>query len=268
MRNVLLVTRRELSAHARSLLAWSLPVALLLMLTLSLQPSMSGDGGLLAAKLAAMPEGMRKALNFQVVDLARPAGYLATNFLYVALTSALFAGLLGATLVSKEETFRTAEFLLTLPISRTQVLLGKALAAVLLIAAFEGLLAGAALLSLRAFVSASFEAPLVLQLFGGALLLGLCFGGVGLLVATAVRGPRHAPSVTLGVVFGAYFLGMASRTAETLEWMRWVSPFQYVEAADIVQSGALGASALLLPGAAVAATALALARFIRKDIHA
>ncbi len=264
-----LILGRELRANLKSLLSWSLPMAALLVLYASLQASLSGDGGLLEAKLAAMPETMRKALGFQGLSLTRPVAYLATNFLTVTLTSALFGGILGATLVSKEETFHTAELLLTLPVSRAQVLLGKAGALALLVVAFQSVLALTALLSMRVFVPGNLEAGLALQLFAGALLLGLCFGGLGMGLATWVRQSRVAPSAALALVFGSYALGLVSHASERLEALRWLAPFRFVEPSEIVRHGGLDplhAGGLLLLGAA--GLAVALIRFGRKDVHA
>jgi len=90
--------------------------------------AMAGDGGLLGTKLAAMPEAMKRALGISVLDCSRPPAYLALNFVYATLTTSLFGGILGATIVAKEEAQRTAELLLTLPVSRERVLAGKAIA--------------------------------------------------------------------------------------------------------------------------------------------
>lgn len=265
----LLILGRELRAHLKSLLSWALPMAALMVLYTSLHSSVSGDGGLLEAKLAAMPETMRKAFGFQGLSLTRPVAYLATNFLTVTLTSALFGGILGATLVSKEETFHTAELLLTLPVSRAQVLLGKAGALLLLVLAFQAVLALTVLVSMRVFVQGDLEPGLVLQLFAGSLLLGLCFGGLGMGLAAWVRQSRVAPSAALALVFGTYAVGLVSHASEKMEALRWLAPFRFVDPSEIVRRGGLdplSVAGLVLLGAAGLGGALF--RFGRKDIHA
>jgi hypothetical protein len=57
---------------------------------------MAADGGVLAAKIKAMPGMLLKAFGIAVIDFRRPPAHLATNFLYVTLGGSLMAALFGA----------------------------------------------------------------------------------------------------------------------------------------------------------------------------
>ncbi|HLL52670.1 MAG TPA: ABC transporter permease subunit [Myxococcaceae bacterium] len=264
-----IILRRELRAHLKSFLSWLLPVAGLLVMTISLQPSIAQEGGLLEAKLAAMPEAMRNAFGFGGLDFRRPAAYLATNFLYVTLTASLFGGLLGATLLSKEEALRTVEALLALPVGRAEVLAGKAAALVVYVAAFNAALLGTALVAFQAFVGDTGERGLVAALFLGTALLGLCFGAVGLLLSAVLKDARGAPGLTLGVVLGTYLLGMLSGLSAKADPLRWLSPYKLVEPSGIVQGSGLTAGAVgALLGGAVLALGAAVVLYRRRDIAA
>lgn len=266
---VSLVFKRELRACLKTFLYWFVPVVGLVIMTISLQPSMAQDGGMLAAKLEMLPESLRQAFGVTVLDFTRPANYLATNLIYVTLTGSLLAGILGATLVAREEAQHTAEILLTLPVSRAQVLLGKAGVLAVYALGFHLLMALTSILSFQVVVGGEIEAGLIASLFGGTAALGVCFGGAGMLVATLVREPRSAGSAALGLVFGTYLLGVASGIAPKAEKLGWLSPFQAVEPGQIIANGGLdtvNTTALVLIG--VACGAAAIVRYGRKDIHA
>lgn len=266
---VRLLAGRELTAHRRTFLAWAAPVALLLVMVASLQPSMAGDGGVLAAKLEAMPEGLRRALGMTAVDLARPASYLSINFVYVTLTASLLAATLGATMLAKEESLRTAELLYAQPVDRRRVVAGKAAAALAYVLAFNALLAVVAIGALAAFVAAPVEPALIAQMFVGTTALGVCFTGVGLLVAAVAPRPRLAGGIALGITLGAYLLAVAAAAAPGGARIGELSPFRHVEPSTIVARGGVDPIAVIaLVAVGVACGAAAIARYARRDLAA
>ncbi|MCA9676065.1 MAG: ABC transporter permease subunit [Kofleriaceae bacterium] len=263
------VLAHELGAHRRTFLRWVIPMAALLAMVAALQPSMAGDGGVLAAKLAAMPAAFRRAFGLEAFDLARPAGYLATYFVYVSLTAALLGASLGATLVAKEEARRTGELLLTQPVARTQVLLGKAGAAAIYAVAYNLVLAVVAIVALAIAVDGPAQASLIAGMFAGAAALGVCFAGVGMLVATLGREPRGAAQVAMGVVLAAYLVGAVAAIAPAAHALGYLSPFRAVMPADVIAGGGAAPLPLIaLVAVGVVAAAAAIARYARKDIHA
>jgi ABC-2 type transport system permease protein len=196
-----IVFGHELRQSLRTWLWWTVPVGLMATLTCALQPALAE--GLLAAKLEAIPEALRSALGFAIVDFKRPAAYLATNFTPVTLSTALFAGLLGAAAIAKEETLRTAELLYAQPTSRGRILLGKAAAVAVYVLAFPIVLATLSSITLGLVAEQPLELDAIGEMFAGVLASSVCFGGVGLLIGALVRDKRSASGAALGVVLGS-----------------------------------------------------------------
>jgi ABC-2 type transport system permease protein len=264
-----LLVPRELRAQLRTFLLWLVPVALLVVMVASLQPSMAGDGGALAAKLDAMPEGMRRAFGISRVDFTRPPAYLSINFVYVTLTASLFAAGLGATVIAKEGQLRTVELLFAMPVERRSVLLGKVGAAAIYGLGFNVALAAVALGSLAGFVSSPLEAGLVAALFVGTAALGACFLGVGMLIATLVSRPRTAGNAALGVALGAYLVSIVGAASPDADWLAYASPFRYVEPGRIVAAGGVDPVAVAaLVAIGVGCGVAAIARYQRRDLAA
>lgn len=263
-----IVFAHELRVNLRGLVAWLLPVGALVALTCALQRSFV-DSGLLEAKLQGLPAAMRHALGLELVDFHRPPVYLATNFLIVVLSSSLFAGLLGAAVVAKEEILHTAELLYTQPATRGAILAGKAGALALHAIGFPVALGALAIATLAAVATVPLEAGLVAQLFASVVALAISFAGLGMLIAALVRDARAAGPVTLGLVFGTYLVGAISAIAAPAAPLRFLSPFKLVEPSTIVAAGGLApvpAAALIALG--VVAGALAIACYRRRDLHA
>lgn len=263
----IVVARRELAANARGVLAWWLAVAGVVALVCALQPSLAS--GLLAAKLDAMPEAMRRAFGLEVVDFHRPAAYLATNFLYVTLSAGVLACRLGAGALAREEALRTAELLYTQPVARARILGGKAAAVAIYAVLFPLALAGVAIPVLAAVADRPVEARLVAALFGGAAATGVCFAGAGMLIAACVRDARAAGGIALAASLGTWFVGLVSALAPAVAPLGWLSPYKLVEPASIVVAGGLDPlRAGALVGLGAACGALAIARYRRRDLLA
>ena len=261
---------RELRAYRRAFLLWLVPVAGLLVMTISLQPSMTGHGGgLLAAKLEAMPEALRRAFGLTTVDFRRPAAYLAINLVYVTLTSSLLGAWLGSTVIAKEEAQRTAELLYTQPVARTRILLGKAAAVAWMVVVFNVALAAIAIAALAGFAKGPTEPRLIAQVFAGTTALGLCFAGAGMVIATVVRRARSAGAAATGVALGTYLFGVTTATSPRIEALGRISPFRHVEPPKIVLAGAVDVAAVVaLTLLGVAAGAIAITRYRHRDLAA
>lgn len=259
---------RELRRTKKSLLAWLAPAAILTAITVSVQPQMAREGSIFEQKMKLMPPELLAAFGMQNANLADPASYLATNFTMLTLLGAVFAALLGATLVTHEEAFGTGEMLWSLPVKRRTGLLAKVLVGVLLIAAWE---LGVGLVAFATFAAVGVDLPdpgAIVRLFVASGLVHLAMLGLALVVTVRMKRPRTAPSLGLGLAFGLYGAGVAASLAEELEGLRWVSPFRYAEPAAVVRLGALPDEAWALPVLLVLALAVAMFLFERKDLHA
>jgi ABC-2 type transport system permease protein len=261
-----IVLGHELRASLRSFTWWAASVGALVAMTCALQPSLAE--GPLAAKLESLPIGVRKVFGLEIVDFRRPAAYLATNFTVVAITSAVFASLLGAASIAKEETLRTAEMLYSLPVSRARIVLGKLGMVATYTLAYPVVLAAIALAVLGSVADRPLEAVLIVELFIGSAAIGVCFAGIGVLASTLVRDKRAATTTAVGIALGSYFLGAISAIAEPAAPLRFASPHKLAEPMKILADGVDPVRLLGLVAIGVAAAALGVARYRVQDIHA
>lgn len=259
---------REFKAQRNLSLSWLVPLSAMMGLYSSLQPRVAGDSGLLAAKLAMLPPAMKQAFSLGETDFNRPVGYLATNFLIVTLGASLFAGLLGANVASREDTQRTSESMLTLPVTRWQLLLGKLLAAIAWLAIAHVTIGTVTFLALSQVATSPVEGELVASMFAGTFLVGLCFVASGFLLAVLVRQARTAPNLNLGLVLGTYFLGVVAKVTPAVAQLGLLSPYRLVEPAEVVKQAGLSIEAgglVLVTGVVLG---LAFFWYERRDVHA
>ncbi|HHV54740.1 MAG TPA: ABC transporter permease subunit [Firmicutes bacterium] len=273
------IFRREIQAGRNAWLAWTIPVCLLILLVMWVYPSVVASGAAWDQYLNQLPEQFRLAFGLDRLNITDPIGFFATEgYLFIQLLGGMYAAILGATLVSKEEAEKTAEFLLTKPVRRSSVVTGKLAAGLFYITLYTLVAAAVTCFSFLAFVDQAYSPAVLGRLFGGAYLVALALGALGLItsVLPAPAGGRLGPvrvrgavPAAVGAVMGFYFLGIASGVSPRLDWLRYLSPFKYADAADIIASGGPGIfDVVVLAGVAVLAVLATYVVYGRKDIQA
>ena len=119
----------EFRTRLKSVIIWSLSLTFLIVFFFSLFPVFADQAALMNEFLARYPQELRAAFGMDNMDLATVLGFYSFIFMFVQLCLAIQASNYGFGLVSIEESELTADFLLTKPVSRAQVLTSKLLAA-------------------------------------------------------------------------------------------------------------------------------------------
>ena len=123
------IYRHDLLTRLRSVIIWSVAVTALLVIYFSFFAVFADQAALMNEMLAKFPPEMTAAFGLDKTDLATVLGFYSFIFLFVQLCLAIQASNYGFGLVSIEENELTADFLLSKPVSRTQILTSKLLAA-------------------------------------------------------------------------------------------------------------------------------------------
>jgi ABC-2 type transport system permease protein len=140
----------------------------------------------------------------------------------------IFAMVLGTNILLKEEYNKTAEFLLTKPLTRSNVFFGKVAVIFLNVIILNAVtaLVGFASMKLVQKDPFSLSAFFILSLY--TLMLNLLFGAAGLLLSTLVKRPRPITTLGIGLVLFLYFIHTVSKITESSSRIGFISPFKYV----------------------------------------
>ena len=257
--------KHELRQGRISFLIWTASIGFLLVVCVFLYPEMKGqmeDVGDVFSSMGSFSDafGMDR-LNFGTL-----LGFYAIECGNVlGLGGAFFAALCGAGILSKEEKDRTAEFLLTHPVSRARIVTEKLAAVYAQIVAMNLIIYGISLGSIAAIrepvpwkeLNLLHLAYFLLQ----AELAGICFG-----ISAFVR--RGSAGIGLVIAAGMYFLNLVANIAQAAEFLKYVTPFGYADGADIIEKGCLDGT-LVAIGLAFGAIGIGAAygKYCRKDIR-
>jgi ABC-2 type transport system permease protein len=115
----MLIFKRELRAHRKSLILWSAAILLVIVSALGKYSTAVASGQSINALFDQIPEAIKAVLGMGNFDLSTISGFYGMCYLYLALLAAVHAVLLGANIIAKEERDKTTEFLLVKPFQAT-----------------------------------------------------------------------------------------------------------------------------------------------------
>jgi ABC-2 type transport system permease protein len=259
----------EFRARMRSVITWSVAVSAIIFLFMSLFPGFVQQAALLNTILAKMPPALLDAFGMENADMATALGFFSFIFVFVQLCLAIQAGNYGFGLVSIEESELTADFLLSKPVSRAQVLTSKLLVALTSLTITNLVVWVLTFVSLGLFNGGqTYPLASVWLLLVSIVIFQLFFLAVGLVISLLVRRVRSVTPFSLGLGFGTYVLSAFSAALAQVS-LEYITPFKHFDPAYIVRNGAYDMP-LVAINVAVSIIALGFSYwlYIRKDIHA
>jgi len=258
------IVKHELRQGKTAFAIWTASITFLLVVCVCLFPDMKGEMESVGDVFASMGS-FTEAFGMDRLNFGTLIGFYAIECGNVlGLGGAFFASLIAVGALAKEEKDKTAEFLLSHPVSRVRIITEKLIAVIIQIVVMNGIILGLALLSMLAIGE---EIPMkeVLLMHLAYFLLqielaGLCFG-----ISAFVR--RAGMGVGLGLAIMMYFLNLIANMTESAEWLEYITPFGYCEGADIVETGTLNIT-LVAIGMVVACCGVIAAymKYTKKDI--
>lgn len=263
------IYKHEFYTRLKSVVIWSLAVAAILVIYFSFFAVFADQAAMMNEMLARFPPEMTAAFGLDKMDLSTVLGYYSFIFLLVQLCLAIQASNYGFGLVSIEENELTADFLLSKPVSRTQVMTSKLLAALTSLTITNLVVWASSFVAISLFRGEyEYEPGTLLLLLVSIVIFQLFFLSVGLVISLLVKRVRSVTPYALGLGFGSYVLSAFSGVFGDVK-LELITPFKHLDAAYIVQNGAYDMSLVLLN---VVVTLVSLVAgywlYIRRDIPA
>lgn len=259
------LVKHELRQGKISFLIWTVSIGFLLAICIFLFPEMKGQMDNVSDVFSSMGS-FTAAFGMDQLNFGTLIGFYAVecgNIL--GLGGAFYAALSAAGMLSKEEKEKTAEFLLTHPVSRKRVLTEKLIALLIQITAINLIFYALSVGSIAAIgeeipwkeISLLHLAYYLLQLE----LAGICFG-----ISAFLR--KGSAGAGLGIAAMMYFLNLIANIADVASFLKYITPFGYCEGADIISNGSLDIT-LVAIGAVIGIGGIIIAylKYTKKDIH-
>ena len=200
-------------------------------------------------------------------DYTSGPGFLSTELYSMMIPLVLIAvgGTWGAAATAEEEDEGTADLLLTLPISRSRILISKMFAAisVVIVLAFLGLLN---VIVLRGVVDMEIETGKLLAGTISSIAIGLFFTGVAFLIGAHSRSKGVAIGVVTGVALITFLIYSLSALVDDFDSIMPYNPMQWGLSGIPLFEGVDVLGSLKLVAGGLVAMIWAIMKFDRKDI--
>jgi ABC-2 type transport system permease protein len=261
------ILARELKANLRSLLIWGVIVILFVAAGISKFSAYYENPEMLAI-LDNLPPAYLAAFNLQAFNLTTISGFFELMFSYYALLLSIAAAMWGSDIIAKEERDKTVEFSLTLPITRSRLVTGKTLAALVNCIGLLLITWGTSLVSAARYQPDSgfynFLALCMLALF----IMQLIFLAIGIFLGCAMKRYKMASSVAIFLLLGTYFLSIISALNKNLDFLKYFSPFNYFDAAVLLHESRIDIAFVMLSFAIILVSMVgAYLTYNRRDLY-
>ena len=255
---------KELKQSFKSLCIWTASIAFMMLVCVLLFPEMKGEMDSVSSIFANMG-GFTAAFGMDKLSFGQLMGFYGIECGNVlGIGGGFFAALAGISVLANEEKERTAEFLLTHPISRVSIIAQKLLSVLTQVVVLNIVVVAVSLIS-AAVIDESFEMKEFILLHVAYLIMQLeisciCFG-----ISAFIR--RGSIGIGLGLALAFYFMNLVCNMTEQAEFLRYITPYAYAEASNIISDGKLD-TVLIVIGIiiAVIGAAVGFIKYTKKDI--
>lgn len=227
----------EFKLKLRSVLIWSLSIAALILVFMSMFQGFSASAVSVTELMQSFPKELLIAFGMVDMDWSTVLGFYGLIFVFVQICLAIQAANYGFGLVSVEETEWTADFLLAKPVGRPHIMSSKLLAALTAIAITQAVVWISSFVFIRIFSEGeAYDAGIITTLLLSLTVFQLFFLTAGMVISLLVRRIRSVIPFSMGLVFGLYILNaFGSMIGE--QSLEVISPFKHFAPSAIIKAG-------------------------------
>ncbi|MEG6567030.1 ABC transporter permease subunit [Thermoanaerobacterium saccharolyticum] len=226
---------RELKANGKSLFIWCIIMIAFVAASMGKYAASSYiSGQSLNDIISKMPDAVKSMFGAGTFDLSKAIGFYGAMFIYIVLMAAIHASMIGANIISKEEDDKTAEFLMSKPVSRINVITSKLLASFTNIAIFNIVTLLSSLFLVNYYSKGENVTDDILKLVIGMFILQMIFMSIGIGLSALFKNSKLASPVTVGVMLVTYVLSLAIDIDSNLSGLKYLTPFKYFDAKNLM----------------------------------
>jgi ABC-2 type transport system permease protein len=228
------IFKQELKFNLKSLIIWSLFLIVFILMGMQKYDAMviSGQGEFLEM-LYSLPKSLQAIFGLSVLDVTSIVGYYAILYLYLILIVGIHAGMIGASIINKEEKDKTAEFLMVKPVTRKYIIKNKLYAALINVI-FLNLVSFTTSLIVIYFIENAIPLNDLFLLHTGMFFSQILFLVVGASFALITKTPKKNGSMVMSVLLSTFFLSMIIDVEERLKILSILTPFKYFDAKKLI----------------------------------
>jgi len=238
------VYRQEIKMAINSWLYWTLGMLLTLMIFMLMFEAVSQDAALFNQIVNKLPPELTRAMGLTTLDLSTVVGYYAYMFLIIVLVGSVYALKSGISILSEEVRAKTADFLVSKPISRTSIASVKLLSVLTLLVLQILIYFIGTLIIIRLTTSQDFDRGAFLLINLSLFLIQLYFSALGFFLGVVINKIKSVLPLSLGLVFAFMVVQMLNQSLADPK-LAYLTPFAYYDLNTIINGGGYESSFLI-----------------------
>lgn len=227
--------KRELKVNLKAFLLWTGILMSIYLLIFLVYPSIiaSDEMANIDDMLQMFPPELLKAFNMDIASISTAYGWLKTEgFVFILLVTGCFAGMLGGSILLKEESEKTIEYLAILPVKRSAIVLNKYLVGVLFSIAIT--LAIGVFNYIGLTLSGDFETKQYLFLALTPIFPSLVMFSLCMFISTFFKKTNKMFGLGIGLTFVSYILNVISDLNESVKALRFISIYTLADVRNVI----------------------------------
>ena len=227
--------KREMKVNLKNFIIWlSILIALFLIVFLIYPSIIDSDNiKMIEEMISIFPEEILKAFNMDLSSIESAYGWLKSEgFVFVLLIIGCYSGILGSNILLKEESDKTIEYLNSIPVKRTNIVLQKVLSGLIyitLIVISLGIFNYIGLSLSGDFDKKQYILLSITPLFPSIVIFFLC-----LFLSTYTHRTKKMFGISLGIVLISYVLQMLSTISTKVEFLKYLSVFTLADIRNVI----------------------------------
>ncbi len=246
------IVLRELKANLKSIVIWSLSMVFLIYAGMVKYSGFESAGQGVNELIGQMPDTLKSIFGMNGLDLTSISGFYGIFYLYFMLLAGVHAVMFGAVIISKEERDKTADFLFVKPILRRSAITAKFIAALINVVVLNLVTLVSSILFVGMYNKGEPINDQIIRLMLSLFILQLIFLTFGAVIAAIARNTKKATSIATTLLLSAFILSVAIDINSNIDYLRFLTPFKYFDAAKIMLEGSFDTVYLLLSIAIIA----------------
>lgn len=255
---------REMRGNLKSLIIWSISAGLMVFLGMMKFSAISAGGNASIELFNSLPDAVKAIFGLSGVDITQVGGFFSMLFLYILLLAAVHSGMLGATIISKEERDKTADYIFAKPRTRTSIIMWKIGAWFVNIVIFNIVICLSSFSAVSMYETGKSLNSEIVILMIALFILQLLFGMIGFVASSLAKTSKKATSIVAFVILGTYILSVAINMNDDLKSLAVLTPFRYFDSIAIMTGKPLDMTNAIFVGLASAIFAIATLYFYKK----
>ena len=239
--------KREFKVNFKSFIIWLSILLLMFLVVFLVYPYIITDDTVknFDEMMKMFPKELLKAFNMDITSINSAYGWLKSEgFMFVLLVIGIYSSILGGSIVLKEESDRTIEYLGTLPVKRNTILTNKIIVGITYIISITLILGIFNYICL--LLSGSFNQKEYLLLSITPILIGIPLFSINLFISTFMHKTKKTIGISLGMVFIFYLFNVLSELSKNVEFMKYFSIYTLADTRNIVTTGSINLLVIII----------------------